>query len=45
MLAQKGQLAESLAHLRYALQLNPADPRAKKLLEQVMPRIAVPTGP
>ena len=45
MLAQKGQLAESVVHLRYALQLNPADPRAKKLFEQVLLRIAVPTGP
>jgi tetratricopeptide (TPR) repeat protein len=45
VLAQKGQLTESLAHLRDALQLNPADPQTKKLLQQVLPRIAVPTGP
>jgi Tfp pilus assembly protein PilF len=45
VLAQKGQLAESLMHLRYALHLNPADPQAKKLLQKVLPRIAIPTEP
>jgi tetratricopeptide (TPR) repeat protein len=45
MLAQQGQLTESLVHLRYALRLNPADPQAKKLLEQVLRQIVVPAGP
>jgi tetratricopeptide (TPR) repeat protein len=34
-LTKEGQDAEALVHLRYAAELNPADPRPKKLLEQM----------
>jgi len=45
LLAQDGQLAEAFVQLRDAFQLNPAEPRGKKLLEQVLSRIAIPIGP
>ena len=35
VLAKQGQSAEARVHLRYAADLNPADPRPKKLLEQM----------
>jgi tetratricopeptide (TPR) repeat protein len=36
LLVKKGQRDEALVHLRHAVQLNPADPQAKRLLEQVL---------
>jgi tetratricopeptide (TPR) repeat protein len=35
VLVQEGRNAEAIAHARYAADLNPAEPRAKKLLEQM----------
>jgi tetratricopeptide (TPR) repeat protein len=45
LLLQTGQGAEALAHLRDAAQLDPRDPRAKKLLEQLLPSVPIPAGP
>jgi tetratricopeptide (TPR) repeat protein len=45
LLAQNGQFGLALVHLRYAFQLNPAEPRGKKLLQHVLSQIAVPAGP
>jgi Flp pilus assembly protein TadD len=35
LLSQQGQIAEAIEHLKAAAQLNPANPRTRKLLEQV----------
>lgn len=35
VLVQEGRNAEAIAHARYAAELNPAEPRAMKLLEQL----------
>jgi Flp pilus assembly protein TadD len=45
LLIQSGQGVEALAHLRDAAQLEPRDPRAKKLLGQVLRSIPFPGGP
>jgi protein O-GlcNAc transferase len=42
LLAQDGQHAEALAHVQDALRLNPEDARARKLLEELRRRPAVP---
>jgi tetratricopeptide (TPR) repeat protein len=39
LLVKKGQWDEALVHLRHAVQLNPADPQARKLLEQVEKKV------
>jgi tetratricopeptide (TPR) repeat protein len=45
LLAQKGQTAEALVHLRHAVQLDPADSRARRLLEQAQNRTAAEHQP
>ena len=45
LLVQAGKGAEALPHLRDAAQLEPRDPRAKKLLGQLLPSFAIPAGP
>ncbi len=45
LLVQAGQGAEALAHLRDAAQLEPRDPRSKKLLGQVLRSIPFSVGP
>jgi Flp pilus assembly protein TadD len=45
VLAKRGQITEAIVELGYACRLNPADAKSKSLLEQVLPRIALPTGP
>jgi tetratricopeptide (TPR) repeat protein len=44
LLAKRGQNADALLHLGYAVQLDPANLRAKKLLQQVLMRIPIPLG-
>jgi tetratricopeptide (TPR) repeat protein len=44
LLVQTGQGAEALGHLQTAVQLEPLDPRAKKLLEQLQKNSPSPTG-
>ena len=44
LLVQTGQHAEALGHLRYAVQLEPRDPRAKKLLQQLLRNLRIPAG-
>jgi tetratricopeptide (TPR) repeat protein len=45
LLAKRGQNGDALLHLGYAVQLDPANLRAKKLLQQVLMRIPIPLGP
>jgi tetratricopeptide (TPR) repeat protein len=44
-LALQGQVAEAVRHLQYAVQLNPADRRARQLLKHALEQVAVPTFP
>jgi tetratricopeptide (TPR) repeat protein len=44
LLVQAGQGAEALVYLRYAAELQPRDPRAKKLLRQLLSSFPIPTG-
>jgi tetratricopeptide (TPR) repeat protein len=44
LLIKDGQLGPALVHLRAAVRLDPADPKAKKLLKQVLQRIGLPVG-
>lgn len=45
LLVQDGRYAEGLAHLRLALQYNPADATAKKVVQRLLRRMTLPTGP
>ena len=45
LLAQGGQAIPALVHLRCALELDPANARARKLLEQISRQIVIPLGP
>jgi tetratricopeptide (TPR) repeat protein len=45
LLAQAGQTIPAVVHLRSAVELDPANARAKKLLEQVSRKIVIPFGP
>lgn len=45
LLAQKGQAIEALVHLQCAVQLDPGNPRPRKLLELVAKQMVIPLGP
>jgi len=45
LLAQRGEIIDAFLHLHCAVQLAPASPRPRKLLERVSRQIAIPLGP